>query len=213
MRIPLIKATVPGCNYVQPQYLFDAGMSYVQLSYDVFVEYSLEAFNNFFGPLKIKGANGDPTKVMEIWFPENPMYATIGGRIRYNNGMELYLCAPFLLSQNIGSAMTSADNTLLNRGGFPEETARGINSAFDPWFAQWKVVVQLTFPLVYKQTGSEMMRNFLLLKGASKEQKFDIDDELKKNGATGDAIDTSEKEKKARLDEINKRREQMEKSE
>jgi hypothetical protein len=213
MRIPLTKTPNPAWNYIQPQFLFDAGISYVQLTYDVFAEYSLEAFNNFLGPKKITGLDSLHNRVMEVWFLENPMYVTIGGRIRYNNGMELCLCVPFLVSQNVGSAMTTADNAYFSQGGFPEEHARGINSAFDPWFAQWKVVAQLTFPLIYKQTGSEMMRNFLLLKGASKEKKFDIDDELKKNGAAGDTVDTSDKEKKARLDEINKRREQMEKSE
>lgn len=82
MRIPLTKTPNSSWNYIQPQFLFDAGISYVQLTYDVFAEYSLEAFNNFLGPKKITGLDSLHTRVMEVWFLENPMYVTIGGRIR-----------------------------------------------------------------------------------------------------------------------------------
>jgi hypothetical protein len=214
MRIPLTKEPDPSWHYILPQYLLDAGISYVGLGFDVFAEYSLEAFNNFGGPIKITGLDSDHSRVMEVAFLENPMYATLGFRIRYDNGMQLYLCVPFLLSQNVGSAMTSADNTLWNTtNAFADEKARGINSAFDPWFAKWKIVAELKFPIRYRQTGSEMMRNFLLLKGTPRGKKFDLDEQLKKSGAQSDSLATNEKEKKNRLDEINKRREQIEKSE
>lgn len=213
MRIPLTKEPNSQLHYVFPQFLFDAGVSYVGLGFDIFAEYSLEAFNNVGGPIKITGLDAAHGRVMEVWFFENPMYATIGGRIRYNNGMELYLAVPFLLSQNVGSAMTLHDDSLWNRNtsAFADEKARGINSAFDPWFASWKVVAELSFPILYRQTGAEMMRNFLLLKGKPREKKFDLDKELGKPQTPVDSLGSNEKEK--RIDEINKRREQIEKSE
>jgi hypothetical protein len=214
MRIPLTKESDPNASYIFPQFLFNAGVAYVGLGFDIFAEYSLEAFNNISGPKPITGLSSVPGRRMEIFFQENPMYLTLGGRIRYDNGIELYLCAPLLLSTNAGSSMTTADNIRWNTTPvFDDEKARGINERFDPWFAKWKIVGELTFPIFYKQTGSEMMRNFLLLKGSPKGKKFDIDEQLKKANAQSDSLASTEKEKKKRLDDINKRREQIEKSE
>jgi len=208
MRIPFKKA-----DYVFPQILFDAGALYSSIDYDFFLTYSLEAFNNFFGPQKITGL-GPAGRVMEIAFSENPMYLTLGGRLRYPNGVTLMACVPFLVSTNSGSAMTQADLLKWNHdpSAFADEKARGINSAFDPWFAKWKIVAEITFPIMYRQTGSEMMRNFLLLKAQGTIKKLDIDEQLKMHTDT-DSSGADVEEKKSRLEEIEKRREQMQKTE
>ena len=65
MRIPFKKAP-----YVAPQYLINAGTVYTGLGFDVFAEYSLEAFNNFTGPRAFQGLGGN--KKMEVFFCENP---------------------------------------------------------------------------------------------------------------------------------------------
>jgi hypothetical protein len=213
VRIPFKKA-----EYVFPQYLFCANISFFGLGYDFYAEYSIEALNNISAPKQIVGLSSVSTKKIEIAFSENPMYLTLGGRIRYDNGVALSLCVPFLISSNSGSAMTKEDLTALNRSGSPgtpfyEEKQRGITDPFDPWFAKWKIVAEISFPVLYKQTGSEMMRNFLLLKGSPKGKKFDIDEQLKRSNTQADSVVNAEQEKKKRLDDIKRRREQIEKNE
>jgi hypothetical protein len=210
MRIPLAKA-----SYILPQALFSAGVSYVGLQYDIFAEYSLEAFNNLSNPKQIVGLDANHERVFEVFFKENPMFLSLGGRIRYSNGLTLFACVPLLLSTNAGSSMTTADNVLWNRNPSPfaDEKARGNNERFDPWFAKWKIVGEISYPIRYRQTGSEMMRNFLLLKNEPKTKKIDIDEQLKKAGSRSDSLKNSDEEKRQRLDDIQKRREQIEKSE
>jgi hypothetical protein len=208
IRIPFAKA-----EYIFPLYLFSVCISWCELYYDFFVEYSLEAFNNISAPKAIQNLGHTKT---EVWFSENLMYITLGGRIRYDNGITLFLCVPFLLSYNKGSAMTREDLTQLNRSTSPgtkfyDEYQRGITDPFDPWFAKWKVIAQISFPIMYNQTATEMMRNFLLLKNKKKEKKFDIDNYLNKKES--DTLGQSEEEKKRRLEEIQKRREKIEKKE
>jgi hypothetical protein len=206
MRIPFKKA-----QYVVAQYLFSTGVLYTDLGFDFFAEYSLEAFNNVFKPKAIINLGHPKT---EIRFSENPMYFTLGGRVRYENGVTLFACVPFLLSANAGSAMTSADRILLNQARSPgdkfyDEHSRGISDPFDPWFAKWKIIGAVSFPLFYKQTGSEMMRNFLLLKNRKEKQKIDIDERLRRFEAGADSLKTNEADRKRRLEEIQKRRDQM----
>jgi hypothetical protein len=152
---------------------------------------------------------------MEVAFQENPMFITIGGRIRYDNGVTLCAYVPILVSQNVGSSMTRADNSLWNQdpNAFTDERARGINTAFDPWFAKWKIVGELSFPFLYRQTGSEMMRNFMLLKNKGGTKKIDIDEQLKSKGAASDTTAAGEQDNKKRLEDIKKRREEIQKSE
>lgn len=208
MRIPLKKA-----GYAVSQYLFSTAISYNGLQYDAFAEYYIEAFNNLTGPIKFV----NPEHTIEVHFAENPMYISLGGRIRYNNGVTLYACIPFLVSANVGSAMTTEDLVLLNRSTgkgsvYYDEKSRGITDPFDPWFAKWKIIARISFPLFYKQTGSEMMRNFLLLKNKKDGKKIDIDDQLKTFDKKKNLQSDEEKERKKRLDEIQKRREQIDKT-
>jgi hypothetical protein len=90
---------------------------------------------------------------------------------------------------------------------------RGMTDPFDPWFAKWKIVGELTIPVFYKQTGSEMMRNFLMMKNRTEGQKIDIDERIRKFEARGDSAANDETDRKKRLEEIQKRREQIDKSE
>jgi hypothetical protein len=152
-----------------------------------------------------------------VHFAENPMYISLGGRIRYNNGVTLYACIPFLVSSNVGSAMTTEDLVLLNRSTgkgsvYYDEKSRGITDPFDPWFSKWKIIARISFPFFYKQTGSEMMRNFLLLKNKKDGEKIDIDDQLKTFDKKKNLQSDEEKERKKRLDEIRERREQIDKT-
>lgn len=214
MRIPFAKA-----SYILPQYLFDAGLAYVGLGFDMFAEYSVEAFNNFLGPQKIVGldGNGAQQRINEVFFWENPMYLTLGGRIRYDNGITLSGFIPLLLSTNVGSSMTDADRKLLDNSAikpgdpFYDEHMRGITDPFDPWFAKWKIVAEISFPLRYNQTGAEMMRNFLLLKNRKLTEKIDIDERLKRFETQKDSLNTGDTDKKRRLEEIRKRQEQIDK--
>jgi hypothetical protein len=209
MRIPLAKA-----SYILPQALFSAGVSYVGLQYDIFAEYSLEAFNNLTNPKRITGLDANNSRIFEVSFRENPMFLSLGGRIRYNNGLTLFACVPLLLSTNVGSSMTKADLDLWQHTSvFDAEKQRGNNERFDPWFAKWKIVGEISYPIRYRQTGSEMMRNFLLLKRERKTKKIDIDEQLKKAGSQSDSLKNSDEEKRRRLEDIQKRREQIEKLE
>lgn len=215
MRIPFARA-----SYILPQYLFDAGLGYVGLGFDLFAEYSLEAFNNLMGPKKIVGLDASGFQhVCEVFFWENPMYVTLGGRIRYENGMTLSGSLPLLVSTNMGSSMTAADRAALANpqikpgDQFYDEHLRGITDPFDPWFAKWKIVVELSFPMRYKQTGAEMMRNFLLLKNRKEGKKIDIDERLRTLETQSDSLKNDDSDKKRRLEEIRKRREQIDKGE
>jgi|WetSurMetagenome_2_1015567.scaffolds.fasta_scaffold00479_18 hypothetical protein len=208
MRIPLEKEKTADAHYVLNQYLFSAGISYVGLWFDVFAEYSLEAFDNFTKPVKITGLNAPMpvNEVIDVSFAENPMYLTLGGRVRFDKGVRLYLCVPFLLSQNIGSSIDQHRVT-------QDERARGVNSPFDPWFAKWKLVADLSVPLVYRRTGADMVRNFLLLRHAPAERKFDIDRELRNAGVRNDTLTGNADDARKRLDDIDKRRGHVEESE
>jgi len=211
MRIPFKQAP-----YIASQFLFDAGMVYTGLGLDVFAEYALEAFNNIAGPKSFQGLGGN--KKMEVYFWENPMYLTLGGRIRYDNGVILQACVPFLVSANFGSAMTATDKKLLNDARSPgdrfyEEHMRGMTDPFDPWFAKWKIVGALSLPIFYKQTGSEMMRNFLMMKNRTEGRKIDIDERLRRFQTGGDSLKNDETDRQKRLEDIQKRREQIDKQE
>lgn len=191
------------------QYCVNVGIAYIGLAADVFVEYTLEAFVGKPSEPKIfrcawPGWQVQTNDVLEyrVWevaFTENPMYVVIGGRIRYPGGIAILGAVPLLLSRNSGSAMTKEDKLKLKQGKFPEETARGITDPFDPWYAKWKIVVQVSFPIRFKQTGVEMRRNFLLLKNKKDKKKIDIEQRLEDE--TGEEKEDREK----RLDEINKR--------
>jgi hypothetical protein len=170
------------------QYIFTLGFAYIGLRWDIFIEYNMEGFvNTTADPKKFKFAwpawQSEDTphpdyKVWEVAFPENPMYLTIGGRVRYPRGTVLYGALPILISQNVGSAMTDEDKDGLHTGKFPEEEERKVTDPFDPWYAKWKLIVQVSFPLRYRLTSAEMRRNFLLLKNKKERGKINIDNRI-----------------------------------
>jgi hypothetical protein len=207
MNIPFKKA-----DYVAKQFLFNTALGYFGFQYDAFIEYSLEAFNNFTNPRIFDNLGHTRTQVC---FSENPMYLSIGGRVHYSNGISLFACVPVLLSANSGSAMTYKDKILLNRSAEPgaifyDEYKKGITDPFDPWFAKWKIVMKISFPLLYRQTGSEMMRSFLLLKNKRIQQTIDIDKKLQTFDKPDKTDSIEELEREKRLEAIRKRREQAE---
>jgi len=206
---------------VLSQYLFQTGVGFSGVNVDVFVEYSFEGLiNRTIEPKKLSESwwrtpDGQPaSKTWEVAFSENPMYVTIGGRYRYPSGMVLYACVPLLLSVNQGSTMEYSGNELLD---FPDEFARGITDGFDPWYAKWKIVLQASFPFRYVQTAAEMRRNFLLLKNRKGGTKIDIDERLKlfeqkpAQEKEDSAAQQKEKKEAERLEEIRKRREEIQK--
>ncbi len=196
------------------QYLINFGIAYVGLGADVFIEYSLEAFgNSSTDPKKFSFSWpgwGGRFKTWEVAFSENPMYLTLGGRVRYPNGFVLYGAVPLLISQNKGSTISDVGNDLAVK--FPDEAARGITDGFDPWYTKWKIIVDISFPIRFRQTGAEMRRSFLLLKNKKGKKKIDIDKRLnlEKNKSEEEK---KEEDKKRRLDSIKKRREEIESSE
>jgi hypothetical protein len=203
------------------QYLLSAGAGYVGLNADGFVEFSYEGFVNrstkpkMFTEYWYADPNGNPvSRTWEVAFTENPMYLAIGGRIKYEDGLIITGCVPLLISSNVGSAMTQEDGNALddarnNPGAkFYDEAQRGITDPFDPWFARWKVVLEVSVPIMYRQTAAELRRQFLLMKNRKKGKAIDIDERLKAL-QTGDETQTQppEKSDQQRLEEIQKRRE------
>jgi hypothetical protein len=203
------------------QYTADAGISYVGLFFDAFVEYSFEGFFNKTIDAKMFRNELNLQRTWEVAFSENLMYITFGGRVRYPSGLTLYLSVPLLLSSNQGSSMTDLDRLKLTdgkgNGEFKDEWNRGITDPFDPWYAKWKIIGQISYPIMFRQTGAEMRRNFLLKKNFNPGKQIDIDNQLNLSGPAsqgkGAAVDTATvKSDAARLEEIKKRRKQMEQS-
>jgi len=193
------------------QTLVDAGIVYGGYGFDFFLEYSLEAFNNIFSPLEIED---DLTgKRFLVWFSENPMYLTLGGNVRYKNGMTVSLAIPVLLSVNQGSRMRTDDLVELNRlerpDAFAYEKKRGIRDPFDPWFTKWKVALSVSFPINFHMTGAEMMRNYLILKNRKNTKTINIDKQLQNESGKNSDDHTDKEDAKRRLDAIKKKRETL----
>lgn len=197
------------------RYLINCCIAFVGVGADVFVEYSLAGFArksttpkifNYYWPGWYNEEK--KSKVWEVAFSENPMYISLGGRVRYTNGFVITGVVPLLLSQNAGSAMTDADRSGLKHGKFPEETKRGITDPFDPWYPKWKIILQASYPIRYRLTSAEMRRNFLLLKNKKTKKRIDIDKRIIRQEE-----EAQEDDRKRRLEEIKKRREEIEQSE
>ena len=192
------------------QLLVNLCVVYSGYGFDFFAQYNLESFNNIFEPLPIE----DQSKKFLVWFSENPMFFTLGGNVRYDNGITLSLAVPILLSVNQGSRIRWEDEAALNRqdinSPFKYEIERGIVNAFDPWFAKWKIVGTLSFPIRFKMSGAEMMRNYLLLKNRKQAKKIDIDNRLhlQEEPTPSDEIKEQD-DAKRRLEEIKKKRETL----
>jgi hypothetical protein len=190
------------------QMLMKACVVYSGHNFDFFAQYSIEAFNNITSPAII---DQEGNKRFLVWFSENPMYATLGGNIRYENGVTLSLAVPLLLSVNQGSGMRYDDCVELNRketpGLFTYEKEHGIVDPFDPWYVRWKITGTISIPLRFKMTGSEMMRNYLLLKNKKADKKIDIDSRIEEQESPD--TQNEEEDTKRRLEEIKKKRKKM----
>jgi len=192
--------------YNYSQYLIRTGISLGGLGWSVFAEYSLDAFlNRSTEPKKFSfDWNWGSTKTWEVAFSENPMYLTLGGKIRYENGAVISMAIPFLLSFNRGSDITYKSPNKIHTD-FPDEAARGINDAFDPWFAKWKIVLAISYPFRYKQTSSELKRTFLIMKNKKKNKRIDLESQMNSEGDT-------KKQDTKRLEEIRNRQKKLEES-
>lgn len=191
------------------QGLYGLNLVYSGYGFDFFAQYTLEAFNNLFKPITFE----QPGKKFLVFFSENPMYATFGGNIRYDNGLCLSLAVPLLLSFNQGSRMRPRDQAELihntPNGIYTYEKSLHIRDPFDPWYVKWKIVASLSFPIRFSMTGTEMMRNFLILKNRKDAIKIDIDSHLL-NTQVPAVTDEKQIKKDAqrRLEKIRKKREQ-----
>lgn len=208
------------------QYVFNTGVSFTGSNFEVFAEYSLEAFLNKSTEPKQFSFDwwGGSSKRWEVAFSENPMYLTLGGKICYPNGVSLLACVPLLLSSNRGSTMEysgcAAGGPHTLTGNFDDECSRNVTDGFDPWYAKWKVIAQILFPVHYRQTGAEMRRNFLLMKNKGGVRKIDIDERIRldQEDTEPDEGGSMEKDgevdkaakKKRRLETIRKKRRQFE---
>ncbi len=206
LRLPLSK------RQEMYQLLANVGVVYSGYGFDFFVQYSLEAFNNIFKP-KIVEQDGGTTRFM-VNFSENPMYVTFGGDVRYDNGWTLSLAVPLLVSTNWGSRKRWEDESELHQnstpGLFAYEKAHDIVIGFDPWFVKWKIVGSLSFPLRFKMTGAEMMRNYLIMKNRKQAKKIDIDNQLQLQNKPAPLDEAKEKDDaQRRLEEIKKKRETL----
>jgi hypothetical protein len=206
------------------EYTLSTGASFYGRNYEAFCEFTMEGLvNNNLKPKKFafRWAGDDTTtEIWEVAFTENPMYLQLGGRLRYENGITLMGCVPILLSYNQGSALIDADRQTLQRGcdnntTFADECARGINTPFDPWYTKWKIIMEISFPLRYRQTGAEMRRFFLISKNIDEQEKIDIDRRLKQLNEKTPQDTTSSPERsrdndtEKRLRDIEKRRKEI----
>lgn len=193
-------------------YLFSLGVSYSGLEFEGFIEYSIEAlFNSVLSPAVVEKKWWTGTKKWEVAFSENPMYLTFGGRYRFGNGATATLCAPLLLSTNYGTAMIEKDKQDLHTkpGSRPE-----VKDTFDPWYAKWKVIIELSIPIKYTHTAAQMRRNFLLLKNKKPEENIDIDRQLNKTKKdSNNQKDGAEEDYRRRLEKIKKQREKIDDTE
>lgn len=192
------------------QFLFDIMAVYSGYGFDFYAGYTLESFMNFFAPIAIEQSG----KKFLMWFEENPMYLNLGGNIRYDNGVTLSLTVPLLLSVNHGSRMRREDMVELihhqPNGIFAYEKDRNIRDPFDPWFVKWKVAGAITIPLHFKMTGTEMMRNYLLLKNRKEQKVIDIDRRVISPEKRPDSADTLDDDT-VRLERIRRQRELLSK--
>jgi len=186
--------------------LFSVAMQYTAVGFDMFAEIATEQFitndnqaKQFY--MQISGT----VKHFEVYPLENPIHLNLGTRVKYTNGASLLFSFPLLLSKNVGSTMeTLSMSRRLEQ--FPEEVQRGITDGFDPFYAKWKVVFQLSYPLRYKQTSSELRRQFLLKKNVKENKKIDIEKSVLQAQETEQQ---NAEDRKKRLEEIKKRREQF----
>ncbi len=159
------------------QYLVDAGLMYSAHDFDFYLTYSLEAFNNLFEPKVFE--MGD--KRWLVYFSENLSYLTVGGNIRYPNGLMLSVSLPILLSVNQGKSISLKNLEDLNRGQkTADEVQYGISDLFDPWFVKWKVNAFITVPMRHRRSSTEMLRSYMLLKNKREPVRIDFDEKLER---------------------------------
>ncbi|MDG5813611.1 hypothetical protein QA601_00835 [Chitinispirillales bacterium ANBcel5] len=161
------------------QLLLDVGVVYNAHAYDLFFQYSLEAFRNFLEP-KVFTMNDSQkhSKRWLVYFTENMSYLSLGGNVRFPKGSMFSISIPMLLSVNQQSSISIHHQELLDRksGAFPDEEKRGIRDPFDPWFVKWKIVTTVTVPIRFKSSNSELIRSHLLYQNRNKPNRINFDE-------------------------------------
>lgn len=201
------------------QTLINAGVVLNGYEYDFFLYYTLEAFDNLFEPkpflTPVNSSQRDTANMKKhlVYFTENPQYITVGGNIRYENGIVLTVAVPLLISVNQQSRISWQDLAELNRDNrelFPDEVERGIKDPFDPWFVKWKIKATVSFPLRHRSTSTELLRNYILLKNRKDRKTIDFDQRLQslESDEAGEGEDSRAVEAQ-RLEEIRRRREKV----
>jgi hypothetical protein len=186
------------------QYLFYTGLEYKGLSTDFFVEYYAEVFNTFSSPQTVIWVgDGGPSKRFPYYFSENPMYLTPGMRVKYSNGITLMAAIPIKMSSESGYPLRSLsrEEKLL-----PDAASNNWTDGYSPFYADWKVMGKISFPIHFTMSNAEMIRKFLLLKNRNKKQTMDIDEAIDKKDKKKEGEKSDEEKMK---DDIEKRKKEM----
>ncbi len=177
------------------QYLFRIGLGFKLEMVDFFVEYSIDAFRNIKKPLIFDDLPAG--KKYAVWFSENKWYITQGARLRYPGGLTLggaVSIRPKTLVSDKGATVEDNNTYIVSR----KEGIKGLTDGFSPFYADWKVHGEISFPIRYRQTASELYRNFLIKKNVKKKKVIDIDKRLE-----DDATETIEDRRKKTLGDVN----------
>ena len=171
------------------QYVFSTGVEYKSLATDFFLEFHMEILNGFSDEITVHlvDGNGFP-KIFPHYFRENPMYLTPGVRVRYENGLTLLAGVSIM---RLGAFQLTRERGYEDGLFSPERVAalraKGVDwiMGFSPFYADWKLVGRVSYPLFYTMPTSETIRKFLLMKNKPDRQVIDIDEMLgapKKSG-------------------------------
>jgi hypothetical protein len=162
------------------QYVFASGVEYRGLTTDFFLEYQMEVLHGFASPLTVHFTDGNGNhKSFPHYFIENPMYLSPGVRIRYENGITLMAAVPIMklggikLSREVGYPLESIPGWKKIE---LQKEGKDWTDGFSPFYADWKLVGKISFPLFFRMTNAETIRKFLLMKNKKDRQVIDIDE-------------------------------------
>ncbi|MEW6041528.1 MAG: hypothetical protein AB1633_08410, partial [Elusimicrobiota bacterium] len=188
--------------------LIGSGIEIKFFNTDFYVEYNIKSLKNLFNPQRMEKAfktGSNQNKIFEIYFNENIQYFGIGARMKYDNGMTIQAGALLGTFKECGfesGALTTS-----------ERIRTGLTDGFSPFYADWQIIGRVSIPIIFHMTGSEIYRNYLLLKNRKGTKARDIDELLGKGTSEGkknvEKKVSKEEDEKKRLEEIEKRRNRL----
>lgn len=191
------------------QVLLRSGIDYKGVNLDFFTEFSLNALNNFGGPLVINSLppkpEGEHGKVIAVHFWENLWYITAGARMRYSKGMTLFSSISFRPAFIVSDPGATLEDKTTEQLG-QKEPGLAVTDGFSPFYADWTLQGGISYPIRYVQPASEIYRGFLLKKNERQKRVIDIDEKVK---ASGQNSAEEEQEAKKRLEEIEQRKKKV----